>query len=499
MFSPDVSLDNQTCTNTYDDLSRVSSNSCGSLWAQTFTYDAFGNLSKSGTSAWQPNYNHPLNQYQSGWNGVSYDTNGNLLYDTFNTYTWNVYGDLASANGVALTYDALDRMVENANGASQFVYAPNGQHPLANMVGQQLASAFVPLPGGAVAVYYSSGLVQYNHADWLGSGRLFSTPTRTATPAMAYAPFGEGYAGGQAYVQFTSYGNSWTIADGENSGGSLDDFTFRRYSPGQGRWISPDPAGLGGVDPSNPQSWNRYAYVLNNPLSYTDPLGLECVWDDGSYDSEFDSQTGSVGGCGSAGGTWVELGQNGNWSGQADQWNQNLVASIQAGQVGQVDILGQNGFTYQTMYNGGQTTETVTPDATTFYSYGQPVTSVSQMIDTALCGLCHSNNFVSIFTPQQIQQFALTHGWSRDFFDPLHKNWWNGGLQLRSNDTTCSTHMAIDLSASAAMGGSVGDWHVDQGNWMSRNPLGALIHMEEVATGGTIVEGPLAQGVGCSK
>jgi hypothetical protein len=72
------------------------------------------------------------------------------------------------------------------------------------------------------------------------------------------------------------------------------------------------------------------------------------------------------------------------------------------------------------------------------------------MIDTVLCGLCHSNNFVSIFTPQQIKQFALTHGWSRDFFDPLHKNWWNGGLQLRSEDTTCSTHMAIDLNASAA-------------------------------------------------
>jgi len=41
-----------------------------------------------------------------------------------------------------------------------------------------------------------------------------------------------------------------------------------------GRWISPDPAGLAAVDPSNPQSWNRYAYVGNNPLSMIDPLGL---------------------------------------------------------------------------------------------------------------------------------------------------------------------------------------------------------------------------------
>jgi hypothetical protein len=38
--------------------------------------------------------------------------------------------------------------------------------------------------------------------------------------------------------------------------------------------ISPDPSGLAAVDPTSPQSWNRYAYVGNNPLNSVDPQGL---------------------------------------------------------------------------------------------------------------------------------------------------------------------------------------------------------------------------------
>src|SRR5215469_4492530 len=54
---------------------------------------------------------------------------------------------------------------------------------------------------------------------------------------------------------------------------NLYDFPAREYGT-QGRWLSPDPAGVAAVDPTNPQTWNRYSYVLNNPLVIIDPLGL---------------------------------------------------------------------------------------------------------------------------------------------------------------------------------------------------------------------------------
>ena len=59
----------------------------------------------------------------------------------------------------------------------------------------------------------------------------------------------------------------------------LDDFNLynmngRLYDPVLGRFLSPDPYI---ADPSFTQSYNRYSYVLNNPLKYNDPTG-EFPW-----------------------------------------------------------------------------------------------------------------------------------------------------------------------------------------------------------------------------
>jgi hypothetical protein len=101
-------------------------------------------------------------------------------------------------------------MVENHGGTAQFLHSPACGPPLAQTLGQTLNYANVPLPGGLVAVYNSSGLYQYSHSDWLGSARLTSTPSRRASPGLAYAPFGEGYAVSSGWIQFTGNGNVWT-------------------------------------------------------------------------------------------------------------------------------------------------------------------------------------------------------------------------------------------------------------------------------------------------
>jgi RHS repeat-associated protein len=269
---PFYSGGNQNCSYAHDDLTRVASANCGTPWSQTFNYDAFGNLSKSGTSSFQPTYSYLTNRMtQIGSSTPSYDANGNVTNDFLHTYLWDAAGRPVSADGVLLTYDALGRMVEqNRSGVyTEIVYGPGGGK-LALMSGQSLQKAFVPLSGGSVAVYNSSGLAYYRHSDWLGSSRFVSTPGRTMYFDGAFAPFGEPYAqSGTADLSFTGMN--------QDTATNLYDFRAREYGI-QGRWPSPDPAGLSSVWLGDPQSWNRYVYVRNSPLQVVDPEGLKPSW-----------------------------------------------------------------------------------------------------------------------------------------------------------------------------------------------------------------------------
>jgi len=86
---------------------------------------------------------------------------------------------------------------------------------------------------------------------------------------------------------FLPFGQEWNpqitinhykfTGDEHDDESNLEHTQFRQLSSVQGRWLSPDPY-LGSMDLTNPQSLNRYAYVLNNPLLFTDPSGLVCSW-----------------------------------------------------------------------------------------------------------------------------------------------------------------------------------------------------------------------------
>jgi len=107
--------------------------------------------------------------------------------------------------------------------------------------------------------------------DWLGTSRAFWSYTGGGfSQSGAHAPFGESYAYNGGYpLDFT----------GQPNDGNMTNTTYyfpeRQYRSSQGRWLSPDPAGLPAVDPTNPQSWNRYAYASNDPMTHIDPTGLQ--------------------------------------------------------------------------------------------------------------------------------------------------------------------------------------------------------------------------------
>jgi RHS repeat-associated protein len=318
---PFNSADAQTCSYSHEDLSRIAKVDCGATkWQQNFTYDAFGNITKTvpvgGTgNSFQPTYSATTNRFTSlpGFT-PTYDADGNVTADGSHTYSWDANGNSTIVDGVGLTFDAADRMVEqNRSGTlTEVIYAPTGQK-FALMNGTTLKKAFIALPGNATAIYTSAGLDHYWHTDWLGSARLAASPTRVVLSTVAYAPFGETY---------TSSGTpdlSFTGQDPDTTSGDYD-FLSREYS-NEGRWASPDPAGLAAVDPTTPQSWNRYAYVENDPCEFTDPLGQtpSCTLNIGVYASQLSqTQLRALQGALAAIFNTADVGVNFNFSGAAD-------------------------------------------------------------------------------------------------------------------------------------------------------------------------------------
>ena len=116
-------------------------------------------------------------------------------------------------------------------------------------------------------------VVEYYHVDALGSLRAVTDQSQAVIERHDYAAFGEeipppGIV--ESKVRFTGKEH-----DAETG---LDYFGARYYSNWTGRFTTVDPEVPFDASLRDPQLWNRYTYVRNNPLRYADPDG-RCIWD----------------------------------------------------------------------------------------------------------------------------------------------------------------------------------------------------------------------------
>lgn len=131
-----------------------------------------------------------------------------------------------------------------------------------------------------------------------------------------------------------------------------DYFGARYYGSSMGRFMSPDPSGLLAQHPEDPQSWNLYAYVRNNPLILIDPNGLDCLYanDSGTgLDENGIDHSSNSGECGQNGGSWVPGYVSPDWVHFND--------TTDLFQVGSINGEGDDATVDYTMFAAGATTQ----------------------------------------------------------------------------------------------------------------------------------------------
>jgi RHS repeat-associated protein len=211
-------------------------------------------------------------------------------------------GYLYNASGTRVAKGTIASLSCNttANGftlTNQYILGPNGEQ-MTEMAVSGGASTWVHtnvVAGGVIATYLNDNVSpHFRLTDWLGTTRAQTNNAGTAELTCQSLPFGDTSAQcAPATEQF------FTGQERDSESGN-DYFQARHYSSYVGRFLSPDPSGLLVTKPTNPQSWNLYAYVMNNPLTLTDPSGLDCVY--GVNDVDHNSSSDE---CGDSGGTWV--------------------------------------------------------------------------------------------------------------------------------------------------------------------------------------------------
>ncbi|MEK6371061.1 MAG: RHS repeat-associated core domain-containing protein [Acidobacteriota bacterium] len=265
---------------------------------QSYTYDKFGNrltVTTTGTAC-------------IGGCGVNLDINElNHIKTTSHGASYDGGGNLKQFDGFQYNYDAAQMMsrmrLPNTVIDSQYIYTADEERlatftapgqwrfTVRDVEGKVLrevtASEGFPTlwswnrdhvfrDGLLLATVMPSAVTQHYHLDHLGTPKLVTGNGGVKLGVHAYYPFGDELSLGLGEVatqrlKFTGHERD----ENGTYGNSLDYMHARHYNPGMGRLLSVDPT-WASADIGRPQSWNRYAYVMNNPINLTDPTGK--VW-----------------------------------------------------------------------------------------------------------------------------------------------------------------------------------------------------------------------------
>ncbi len=264
----------------YDVRSRLTSAVNPTLANEAYTYDATGNrLSASATGAdpWQYNATNQLTQI-GGQQSFSYDANGSLISKTDSGVTQNYVYNLE--NRLSEVRDAGNALV------ATYDYDPFGRR-IAKTVGSE-TTFFHYSDEGLIAEYDTSGaLIQsygYSPDGMWGTDPVYTRVNgqvhyylndHLGTPQKLIASNGAvGWSGHMsAFGLMTENSNSTVRNPLRFPGQYFDSETgfyqnyFRDYAAGLGRYVQSDPIGLMG-------GMHSYGYAYQNPLIFTDPLGL---------------------------------------------------------------------------------------------------------------------------------------------------------------------------------------------------------------------------------
>jgi RHS repeat-associated protein len=280
----------------YDHLNRLTqateTGAAGTNWSQGYSYVGNGNRwvsSNTGNPALTLTPETPVtaSAYSSSpvvnrINTWTYDNNGNIrvipiVTNQSRSFTYDAENRAVGATITSLgtttasyVYDALgQRVSKTVNGlTTTYVYDAFG-----NLTAEYGAAEASPC--GTPTCYVT--------VDHLGSMRMLTDSNGNPQRLYDYQPFGTELPGG-FWGRTTAMGYQASPDDlGPKYTGQsrdpetgLDWFQVRHMSGAQGRFQSVDP-GNAGANPADPQTWNMYAYVGNNPMSSTDPSGMDAA------------------------------------------------------------------------------------------------------------------------------------------------------------------------------------------------------------------------------